>query len=46
MNEFRQALEAHLGGQMDLAALEQALSLGLARQPQLAGAPGGQIEAV
>ncbi len=46
MNEFREALEAHLGGNMDLAALEQALSLGLARQPQLAAAHGAYIEAV
>ena len=46
MNEFRQALEAHLGGQMDLAALEHTLSLGLARQPQLAAAHGAYIEAI
>ncbi len=46
MKEFRQALEAHLGGQMDLAALERELSQGIARQPQLAAAHGAYIEAV
>src|SRR5690606_24277977 len=35
-----------LGGQMDLAALEHTLSLGLARQPQLAAAHGAYIEAI
>jgi serine/threonine protein kinase len=46
MNEFRQALDAHTGGQLDLAELERVLTMGLTRQPQLAAAHGAYIEAV
>ncbi len=33
MNEFRQALDAHASGQLGVAELERALTLGLTRQP-------------
>lgn len=46
MNEFRQALDAHAGGQLGMAELERVLTLGLTRQPQLAAAHGAYIEAV
>lgn len=46
MNEFRQALDAHTGGQLGMAELERVLTLGLTRQPQLAAAHGAYIEAV
>jgi predicted Ser/Thr protein kinase len=46
MNEFRQALDAHTAGQIDLAALERTLTGGLTRQPQMAAAHGAFIEAV
>lgn len=46
MNEFRQALDAHTGGQLGVAELERVLTLGLTRQPQLAAAHGAYIEAV
>lgn len=46
MNEFRQALDAHASGQLAVAELERALTLGLTRQPQLAAAHGAYIEAV
>src|SRR3954454_4266835 len=46
MNEFRQALDAHADGRLDLAALERELNLGLARQPQLAPAHGALVEAL
>lgn len=45
MNEFRQALEAHAGGQLGVAELVSALTLGLTRQPQLIAAHGAFIEA-
>lgn len=46
MNEFRQALDAHTGGQLGVAELERVLTLGLTRQPQLAAAHGAYIEAI
>src|SRR3954454_15435369 len=46
MNEFRQALDAHADGRLDLAALERELNLGLARQPQLAPMHGALVEAL
>src|SRR5262245_17225981 len=46
MNEFRQALDAHAAGQLDLPGLERALNLGLTRQPQLAPAHGALVEAL
>jgi serine/threonine protein kinase len=46
MNEFRQALDAHADGRLDLAALERELNLGLTRQPQLAPAHGALVEAL
>ncbi|HEY0686688.1 MAG TPA: bifunctional serine/threonine-protein kinase/formylglycine-generating enzyme family protein [Steroidobacter sp.] len=45
MNEFRQALDAHAGGQLGVAELVSALTLGLTRQPQLAAAHSAYIEA-
>src|SRR6185312_5332465 len=45
MNEFRQALDAHLEGRLDCAALEKELNLGLARAPHLAAAHGALVEA-
>ncbi|HEU5443844.1 MAG TPA: protein kinase, partial [Steroidobacteraceae bacterium] len=46
MSEFRQALEAFLAGQIDLAALERALSSCLAKEPHLAAALGAYLEAL
>ncbi|MGH8294291.1 MAG: protein kinase domain-containing protein [Steroidobacteraceae bacterium] len=46
MKEFRQALEAYLAGQIDLAALKDALSSSLAREPHLAATLGAYIEAI
>jgi serine/threonine protein kinase len=46
MNEFRQALDAHTGGQLGVAELERVLAAGLTREPQLAAAHGAYIEAV
>ena len=46
MNEFRQALDAHADGRLDLAALEKELNLGLAKQPQLAPMHGALVEAL
>src|SRR4051794_24504985 len=45
MNEFRQALDAHADGRLDLAGLERELNLGLAKQPQLAPMHGALVEA-
>ncbi|MFI4886643.1 MAG: protein kinase [Steroidobacterales bacterium] len=46
MKEFRQALDAYLAGQIDLAALQRALSSSLAQEPHLAPALGAYIEAL
>ena len=46
MNEFRQALDAHLAGKLELPQLEKELTLGLTRQPQLAAAHGAYVEAL
>jgi Protein kinase domain/Sulfatase-modifying factor enzyme 1 len=46
MNEFRQALDAHAAGQLDLDALERTLTTTLVHQPQMAAAHGAYIEAV
>ena len=46
MNEFRQALDAHLAGKLELPQLEKELTLGLSRQPQLAAAHGAYVEAL
>ena len=46
MSEFRQALDAFLAGQIDLAALQRALSSSLAKEPHLAPTLGAYIEAL
>ena len=46
MNEFRQALDAHAEGRLELSAVERALNLNLTRQPHLSAAHGALIEAV
>jgi serine/threonine protein kinase len=46
MNEFRQALDAHVDGKMELPNLERELTLALSRQPQMAAAHGAYVEAV
>jgi predicted Ser/Thr protein kinase len=46
MNEFRQALDAHADGQLDLAAVERELNLGLTHRPHLAAAHGALVEAL
>jgi serine/threonine protein kinase len=46
MNEFRQALDAHAEGRLDLSGVERELHLGLTRQPHLAAAHGALVEAV
>lgn len=46
MNEFRQALDAHAAGHLDLAGVQRELNLGLTRQPHLAAAHGALVEAL
>ena len=46
MSEFRQALDAFLAGQLDLAALQRALCSSLAKEPHLAPTLGAYIEAL
>jgi serine/threonine protein kinase len=46
MSEFRQALDAFLAGQIDLAALQRALTASLAKEPHLAAALGAYVEAL
>src|SRR5688500_15035054 len=46
MNAFRQALEAHLSGQLALVAVEDKLYESLAGQPNLASAHAAVIEAL
>ena len=46
MNEFRQALDAHAEGRLELSALQRELNLGLTRQPHLAAAHGALVEAL
>ncbi len=46
MNEFRQALDAHAAGKLELGGLERELNLSLTRQPHLAPAHGALIEAL
>ena len=46
MKEFRQALDSFLAGQIDLAALQRALSVSLAKEPHLAAALGAYLEAL
>ncbi|MDE2049666.1 MAG: protein kinase [Gammaproteobacteria bacterium] len=46
MKEFRQALEAFLAGQIDLAALQRSLAASLAQEPHLAAALGAYLEAL
>ena len=38
MSEFRQALDAYLAGQIDLAALKRVLSASLNKEPHLGAA--------
>jgi len=46
MKEFRQALDAHAAGRLDLGGVERELNLTLTRQPQLAAAHGALVEAL
>jgi hypothetical protein len=46
MKEFRQALDAYLAGQIDLAALQRALAASLAQEPNLAATLGAYLEAL
>lgn len=46
MSEFRQALDAFLAGQIDLAALQRALTSSLVKEPHLAAALGAYVEAL
>ena len=46
MNEFRQALDAHAEGRLELGGVERELNLGLTRQPHLAAAHGALVEAL
>jgi serine/threonine protein kinase len=46
MNEFRQALDAHAEGLLELSGVERELHLGLTRQPHLAAAHGALVEAL
>lgn len=46
MSEFRQALDAYLAGQMDLAALKRVLATSLTKEPHLGVAAGAYIEAL
>jgi hypothetical protein len=46
MTEFRQALDAYIAGQIDLAALKRALSASLTKEPHLGAAAGAYIEAL
>src|SRR6185437_3668184 len=46
MTEFRQALDAYLAGQIDLAALKRVLSASLTKEPHLGAAAGAYIEAL
>lgn len=46
MSEFRQALDAYIAGQIDLAALQRVLAASLAKEPHLAAALGAYIEAL
>jgi serine/threonine protein kinase len=46
MNEFRQALDAHADGRLELSGVERELHLGLTRQPHLAAAHGALVEAL
>ncbi len=46
MNEFRQALDAHAEGRLELSSVERELNLGLTRQPHLAAAHGALVEAL
>jgi serine/threonine protein kinase len=46
MNEFKQALDAHAEGRLELGSVERELNLGLARQPHLAAAHGALVEAL
>lgn len=46
MNEFRQALDAHVAGKLPLAGLERELNLILTRRPELAPAHGALVEAL
>jgi Protein kinase domain/Sulfatase-modifying factor enzyme 1 len=46
MNELREAIEAYLSGRSDLASVERALYLSLAREPHLGAAHGAYIEAL
>ena len=46
MSEFRQALDAFIAGQIDLAALQRVLAASLAKEPHLAAALGAYIEAL
>ncbi|MGH8326612.1 MAG: protein kinase domain-containing protein, partial [Steroidobacteraceae bacterium] len=46
MSEFRQALDAFLAGQIDLAALKRVLSATLTKEPHLGAAAGAYVEAL
>ena len=46
MNEFRQALDAHADGRLELSGVERELNVGLTRQPHLAAAHGALVEAL
>lgn len=46
MSEFRQALDAHAAGRLELSQLERELHLTLAREPQLVASQGALIEAL
>jgi serine/threonine protein kinase len=46
MKEFRQALDAHAAGRLDLGGVERELNLTLTRQPHLAAAHGALVEAL
>jgi serine/threonine protein kinase len=46
MTELRQALDAYIAGQIDLAALKRVLSASLTKEPHLGAAAGAYIEAL
>jgi serine/threonine protein kinase len=46
MNEFRQALDAHLAGRLELPQVERELLQGLSRAPQMAAAQSAYVEAL